>query len=69
MTINCKEPIEISKLHSLESALSGVIKTLKYNLKSLRVAPHNYQIDMEIVKKRQGHKLSQNKALHALLTK
>lgn len=69
MTINCKKPIEISNLHSLESALSGVIKTLKFNQKSLRAAPHNYQIDVEIVKKRHGHKLSQNKALQALLTK
>ena len=45
MTINCKEPIEISNLHSLESALSGVIKTLKYNQKFLRAAPRNYQIN------------------------
>ena len=69
MTINCREPIEISNLHSLESALSGEIKTLKFNQKSLRAAPHNYQIDMEIVKKRPGHKLSENIALRALLTK
>ena len=67
MTINCKKPIEISNLHSLESALSGVIKTLKFNPKSLRAAPHNYQIDMEIVKKRPGHKLSQNKVYRLCL--
>ena len=35
----------------------------------LRPAPRKYQLDVEIVKKLPGLKLSQNKALWALVTK
>ena len=36
---------------------------------ALRAAPRKYQLDVEIVKKWPGLKLSQNKALWALVTK
>ena len=47
----------------------GAVWIYDQNLIPLRATPRKYQLDVEIVKKRPGLNLSQNKALWALVTK